>query len=83
MPDESDLEVEQYLDDAAELVIKTAAQGGVLHVSQSFSGLPLSSAIVVCLVACPETFVLQVQEAIDQAVERVLDTFPRFEPTVQ
>lgn len=82
VPDDCDLEAKQYIEDTAELVIDTAGQGGVLHVSQSFSGFPRSSAVVVCLVACPEAIALEVQEAIDQAVERVLDVFPKFKPTV-
>ena len=82
VPDDCDLEAKQYIEDTAEVVIDTAAQGGVLHVSQSFSGFPRSSAIVVCLVACPEAIALRVQEAIDQAVERVLEVFPKIEPTV-
>jgi len=76
------LEVQQYIDDAAKLVTDTAAQGGILHLSQSFSGSPQSSAIVVSLVACPEILVLKVQEAIDRAVDEVLCEFPVIEPTV-
>ena len=79
---EYDSEVRQYIDDATGLVSDTAAQGGILHVSQSFSGSPPSSAIVISLVACPEALALQLQEAIDQAVEGVLCKFPVFEPTV-
>ena len=76
------LEVAQYIADVTKLVRHTAAQGGCLHVSQSFSGSPKSSAIVTSLVACPESLVLKVQEAIDRAVEVALCEFPVFEPTV-
>ena len=79
---EYDLELQQYIDDATKLVIDTADQGGTLHRSQSFSGSPRNSAILVSLVACPETLVLKVQEAIDRAVEEVLSEFPVIEPTV-
>lgn len=76
------LEVAQYIADVTKLVNYTAAQGGCLHVSQSFSGPPGSSAIVTCLVACPESAVLKVQEAIDEAVEVALCEFPIFKPMV-
>ena len=79
---ESGLEVAQYIADATKLVNHTAAQGGCLHLSQSFSVSPKSSAIVTSLVACPESLVLKVQEAIDRAVEVALCEFPVFEPTV-
>jgi hypothetical protein len=81
-PEECAREAKQYIEDTARLVIDTAAGGGAVHISQSFGGFPKRSAMVVCLVACPEAFALQVQEAIDQAVEKVLDGFPIFEPTV-
>jgi hypothetical protein len=80
--EQGNLEVQQYIDDATKLVIDTAAQGGALHLSQSFSVSPQNSAIVVSLVACPETLVLKVQEAIDRAVDEVLCEFPVIEPTV-
>ena len=64
--------------DAAKLVVESAAQGAAVHVSQSFSGTPKTSAIVVCLVACPEPLVLEVQAAIDRAVEEALEIFPVF-----
>ena len=76
------LEVAQYIADATKLVNHTAAQGGCLHVSQSFSGSPKSSAIVTSLVACPESLVLKVQEAIDRAVEVALCEVPMFKPMV-
>jgi len=79
---ESALEVAQYIADATKLVNHTAAQGGCLHVSQSFSGSPRSSAIVTSLVACPDSLVLKVQEAIDRAVEVALCDFPVFNPMV-
>jgi hypothetical protein len=77
-----DLEVQQYIDDATKLLMDTAARRGTLHLSQSFSGPPRSSAIVVSLVACPETLVLKVQEAIDRAVEEALCEFAIVPPTV-
>jgi hypothetical protein len=76
------LEVAQYIADATKLVRHTAAQGGCLHLSQSFSGPPRSSAIVTSLVACPDSLVLKVQEAIDRAVEVALREFPIFKPIV-
>jgi hypothetical protein len=79
---EHDLEVQQYIDDATKLVIHTADQGGTLHLSQSFSGSPRHSAILASLVACPETHVLKVQDAINRAAEEVLHEFRVFEPTV-
>ena len=44
--------------------------------SQSFSGSPKTSAIVVCGVACLEPLVLEVKVAIDRAVEEALDISP-------
>ena len=76
------LEVAQYIADATKLVNHTAALGGCLHVSQSFSGSPRSSAIVTSLVACPESLVLKVQEAIDRAVEDAFCEFQMFKPMV-
>jgi hypothetical protein len=79
--EQSDQEAQQFIQDAAKLVIESAAQGAAVHVSQSFSGSPQTSAIVVCLVACPEFLVLEVQAAIDQAVEEALSIFPVFSIT--
>ena len=70
------LEVAQYIADATKLVNHTAAQGGYLHISQSFSGSSRSSAVVTSLVACPEYLALKVQAAIDRAVEKALCEFP-------
>jgi hypothetical protein len=81
-PDEDALEAKQYIDDTFSLVIDTATRGGVVHTSQSFSRFPKNSALVVCLIACPEAYALKVQEAVDQAVEGALDAFAVFEPTV-
>jgi hypothetical protein len=79
LPDRCDHEAKQFIHDAAKLVVESAAQGAALHVSQSFSGSsPQTSAIVVCLVACPEPLVLEVQAALDRAVEDALDIFPIF-----
>ena len=80
--EQGNLEVQQYIDDATKLLMDTAARRGTLHLSQSFSGPPRSSAIVVSLVACPETLVLKVQKALDRAVDEVLCEFPVIEPTV-
>ena len=74
--DQCDQEAKQFIHDATKLVIESAARGAAVHVSQSFSGSSQTSAIVVCLVACPEYLVLELQDAIDQAVERALATFP-------
>ena len=76
LSEECDLEAQQFIHDAAHLVVESAAQGATLHLSQSFSGSNKKSAIVVCLVACPETLVLEVQAAIDRAVEEALAIFP-------
>jgi hypothetical protein len=73
--DQCDLEAQQFIHDAAKLVVESAAQGATLHVSQSFSGSRQTSAIVVCLIACPEPLVLEVQAAVDQAVEETLSSF--------
>jgi hypothetical protein len=76
-----DLEAQQFIHDAAKMVVESAAQGAAVHVSQSFSGSSKTSAIVVCLVACPETLVLEVQAAVDRAVEETLGVFPVFSIT--
>ena len=76
------LQVAEYTDDATNLVNHTAAQGGCLHMSQSFDGSPQRSAVVISFVACPKSLVLKVQEAIDRAVEEALADFPVFQPTV-
>ena len=76
VPDQGDPEAKQFIDDAARMVIESAAQGAVVHVSQSFSGSRNGSALIVCLVACPESLVLEVQEAIDEAVEEKLRFVP-------
>lgn len=78
-----DHEVRQYLDDTATLVIDTATQGGAVYASQSFEGNRRNSAILVCLVACPSDLVLDVQEAIDQAVARALDRSTLSEAKIQ
>ena len=74
--DQYDREAQQFIHDAARLVVESAAQGAALHVSQSFSGSDQTSAILVCLIACPEPLALELQEAIDQAVEKALNNFP-------
>ena len=76
-----DHEAKQFIHEAAKMVVESAAQGAALHVSQSFSGSSKTSAIVVCLVACPESLVLEVQAAIDRAVEETLNIFPVFSIT--
>ena len=73
---EYDFEVEEYIHDATNLVGDIAAQGRALHVSQSFSGSRNGSALVVCLVACPDSLVLEIQGAIDTAVEEILGALP-------
>ena len=73
--DQCDLEAQQFIHDAAKLVVESAAQGATLHVSQSFSGSRQTSAIVVCLIACPEPLVLEVQAAVDRAVDETLSNF--------
>jgi hypothetical protein len=75
IPDRRDHEAKQFIHDAIKLVIESAAQGAALHVSQSFSASTQTSAIVVCLVACPESLALKLQDAIDQAVEKALGNF--------
>jgi len=77
-PDRCDLEAQQFIQDAAKLIVESASQGAAVHVSQSFTGSAQTSAIVVCLVACPEPLVLEVQAALDRAVEEALDMFPVF-----
>ena len=79
---EYDFEVEEYIHDATNLVGDIAAQGRALHVSQSFSGPPQSSGIVISQVPCPQALALQVQEAIDRAVETILCESPISEPTI-
>ncbi|HEX8895363.1 MAG TPA: hypothetical protein VF783_18695 [Terriglobales bacterium] len=74
--DQCDREAQQFIHDAARLVVESAAQGAALHVSQSFSGSDQTSAILVCLIACPEPLALELQDAIDQAVEKALSNFP-------
>jgi hypothetical protein len=74
--DRRDFEAKQFIHDATQLVIESAAQGAALHVSQSFGGSTHTSAIVVCLVACPESLALELQHAIDRAVEKALGNFP-------
>ena len=74
--DQCDREAQQFIHDAAKLVVESAAQGAALHVSQSFSGSDQTSAILVCLIACPEPLALELQDAIDQAVEKALSNFP-------
>ena len=76
VPDQGDPEAKQFIDDAARMVIESAAQGAVVHVSQSFSGSRNGSALVVCLVACPDSLVLEIQGAIDTAVEEILGALP-------
>lgn len=76
--DPHDHEARQFIHDAAKLVVESAAQGAAVHVSQSFGGSSQTSAIVVCLVACPESLVFEVQDAIDRAVEDALAIFPVF-----
>ena len=78
LSDRCDLEAREFIHDAAKLVVESAAQGAALHVSQSFSGSAQASAIVVCLVACPELLVLELQAAVDRAVEETLGVFPIF-----
>jgi hypothetical protein len=79
--DGCDLEAQQFIHDAAKMVVESAAQGAALHVSQSFSGSPQTSGIVVSLVACPDSLVLEVQAAIERAVEEALSVFPVFSIT--
>ena len=74
-PDRCDLEAQQFIQDAAKLIVESAAQGAAVHVSQSFSGSAQTSAILVCLIACPEPLALEVQDAVDQAVEKALGNF--------
>ena len=74
--DQCDLEAQQFIHDAAKLVLESAAQGATLHVSQSFSSSNQTSAVLVCLIACPEPLALELQDAIDQAVEKALSKFP-------
>ena len=74
--DQCDLEAQQFIHDAAKLVVESAAHGATLYVSQSFSGSDQTSAILVCLIACPEPLALELQDAIDHAVEKALSNFP-------
>ncbi len=66
-------ETDQYILDTAQLVTASAAENRTLHVSQSFSGTRLTTAVVVCFVTCPDAVVVEVQQAIDAAVNGVLD----------
>ena len=43
-------ETDQYILDTAQLVTASAAENRTLHVSQSFSGTRLTTAVVVCFV---------------------------------
>jgi hypothetical protein len=65
-------EADHYIFNTAQLVTASAAENRILHVSQSFSGTPLTSAVVVCFVTCPDEIVMEIQQAIDAAVNEVL-----------
>ena len=66
-------ESDRYISDNARLVGAAAVGKRTLHISQSFSGTPDTSAVVVCFVTCPDAIVLEMQQAIDAAVLQVLD----------
>lgn len=83
MSEDLDLEIKKYIEDTVELVTDAANSGRAVHTTQSFGGYRRSSAVVVCLLACPEDSVLEVQEAIDQAVLGVLGKPPWVEASVQ
>lgn len=72
IPKELTSETDQYIFDTAELVSASAAENRTLHVSQSFSGTRLTSAVVVCFVTCPHEIVMEMQQAIDAVVNEVL-----------
>ena len=71
-PKELTSEAAEYILDTAQLVTASSAENQTLHVSQSFSGTRLTSAVVVCFVTCPDEIVLEIQQAIDVAVNEVL-----------
>jgi hypothetical protein len=65
-------ETDQYILDTAHLVTASVTENRTLHISQSFSGTRLTSAMVVCFVTCPDKIVMEMQQAIDAAVNEVL-----------
>ncbi len=71
-PKELISEADQYILDTAQLVTASAAENRTLHVSQSFSGTRATTAVVVCFVTCPDAVVVEIQQAIDAAVNGVL-----------
>jgi len=65
-------ESDRYISENAHLVSAAAERNRTLHVSQSFSGTRHTSAVVVCFVTCSDKIVVEMQQAIDAAVTKVL-----------
>ncbi len=72
LPEKCSNDVGQFIRDAAELVTSAAEEHRTLHISQSFAGTGSTSATIVCLVTCPADLVVEMQFAIDRAVEELL-----------
>ena len=78
----NDVDIEDCIDDSVQAVIDAAWTNRIIRISHSFTGCPNKSAIVICFVTCPNELEVELQEAIDRAIEAVLRDFPEEKPIV-